>query len=272
MKKSSKKAFVHNLKAEEHAGKPKDQALAIAYDVQRRNKGKKKMAMGGEALTEKHDDMPMHQYAEGGKIGYSDENASKEPSEHNHLDINESDHHEMGEDFSEMRPHMFADGGQVDWEKTAKDIHKQLQQMKMEATPTPAPTPEAPAKTIPELGEQAKEEYNGAPPQMKAHGGEIEDEEEMEHKHGSIAEAIMSKNRFKHLGEEADLDANDMEGPGESRKENIEAKHFDAEESEDDYKGQPKDSNEHTDEHEEHSENKEDKIDLIRKKMKLGKR
>lgn len=41
-KSSSKKAFTKNLKTELKAGKPKKQALAIAYDVQRRAKGGKK--------------------------------------------------------------------------------------------------------------------------------------------------------------------------------------------------------------------------------------
>lgn len=45
MKKSSKKALQHNIEAEMHAGKPQNQSLAIAYDIQRRNK--KKMAKGG---------------------------------------------------------------------------------------------------------------------------------------------------------------------------------------------------------------------------------
>lgn len=47
IKGKSKKAFESNLKAEMHAGKPQDQALAIAYNVQRQAK-KKKMAAGGE--------------------------------------------------------------------------------------------------------------------------------------------------------------------------------------------------------------------------------
>jgi len=34
----SKKAFTSNLKAEINAGKPKDQALAIAYSVKRKAK------------------------------------------------------------------------------------------------------------------------------------------------------------------------------------------------------------------------------------------
>lgn len=48
MKSKSKKAFDHNVEAEMESGKPKDQSLAIAYGVKRNNKGKKKMAEGGE--------------------------------------------------------------------------------------------------------------------------------------------------------------------------------------------------------------------------------
>jgi len=38
-KSPAKRAFVENLKAEVKAGKPKTQALAIAYSVQRKAKG-----------------------------------------------------------------------------------------------------------------------------------------------------------------------------------------------------------------------------------------
>jgi hypothetical protein len=44
MKRKSKGAFEHNIKAEMRAGKPQDQALAIAYSVKRKAK---KMAKGG---------------------------------------------------------------------------------------------------------------------------------------------------------------------------------------------------------------------------------
>lgn len=45
IKKPTKKAFEHNIKAEMHSGKPQNQSLAIAYDIQRRNR--KKHALGG---------------------------------------------------------------------------------------------------------------------------------------------------------------------------------------------------------------------------------
>jgi hypothetical protein len=41
VKSSSKRAFNKNVKAEIQAGKPKKQALAIAYSVQRQAKSKK---------------------------------------------------------------------------------------------------------------------------------------------------------------------------------------------------------------------------------------
>lgn len=50
----SKAAFGHNVAAEMHAGKPQDQALAIAYSEKR-----KKMADGGEAEPDEDHEMMM---------------------------------------------------------------------------------------------------------------------------------------------------------------------------------------------------------------------
>lgn len=41
-KSAGKKAFSANVRAEMHAGKPQKQAVAIAYSVQRKARGKKK--------------------------------------------------------------------------------------------------------------------------------------------------------------------------------------------------------------------------------------
>ena len=41
IKSSSKKAFEHNVKAELNAGKTKEQAVAIAYSIQKEAKKKK---------------------------------------------------------------------------------------------------------------------------------------------------------------------------------------------------------------------------------------
>ena len=50
VKGTSQKVFVHNIKAEETAGKPQKQSLAIAYSVKRKAQAakRKKMAKGGE--------------------------------------------------------------------------------------------------------------------------------------------------------------------------------------------------------------------------------
>ena len=53
IKSKSEKAFVHNLKAEIHAGKPQKQALAIAYSEKRHAK-----KHGGHVST--HHENPKH--------------------------------------------------------------------------------------------------------------------------------------------------------------------------------------------------------------------
>lgn len=55
-KSKSNNAFEHNVKAEMHAGKPQNQALAIAYAVKRKAK---KMAMGG-MVNEEDTQEPVH--------------------------------------------------------------------------------------------------------------------------------------------------------------------------------------------------------------------
>lgn len=79
IKSSSKKAFDHNIKAEMHAGKPQKQALAIAYDMKRKNR--KKMAKGGSisASNEKrpmpndlYDDSHMAHQNSGNKAPHND--------------------------------------------------------------------------------------------------------------------------------------------------------------------------------------------------------
>ena len=62
IKSKSKKAFEHNLKAELTAGKPKDQSLAISYNMQRQA-GKKKKASGGTVVSGSKD----MNYADGGE-------------------------------------------------------------------------------------------------------------------------------------------------------------------------------------------------------------
>lgn len=54
----SKKAMSHNIKAEMAAAKPQNQAIAIAYDISRKNR-RKKMAEGGEVKDEFKDITPV---------------------------------------------------------------------------------------------------------------------------------------------------------------------------------------------------------------------
>lgn len=65
----SKKAMGKNIKAEMHAGKPQKQAIAIAYDIQRRNK----KAYGGmvdeKGMEQNRIAADMPGYAKGGLVG-----------------------------------------------------------------------------------------------------------------------------------------------------------------------------------------------------------
>lgn len=84
MKGKSDKAFSHNVSAERNAGKPQDQALAIAYAVKKRMAQKK--AMGGMMNPA----MMKEKYAYGGQI---------------------------------KDPYMYADGGEVDEENPHHMVH-----------------------------------------------------------------------------------------------------------------------------------------------------
>jgi hypothetical protein len=72
---SSQKSFVKNIKTELGAGKPMKQSLAIAYNMQRKNK-RKKMADGGDVQSDPQKLQSVsdsfkgavHSYADGGKI------------------------------------------------------------------------------------------------------------------------------------------------------------------------------------------------------------
>lgn len=85
IKKPSKKAFEHNIKAEMHSGKPQDQALAIAYDVKRRNAKKKKMAEGGyinDSAKSEHRPMPEERDQDSKMVS---RNSGDKPSKNDHV-------------------------------------------------------------------------------------------------------------------------------------------------------------------------------------------
>lgn len=68
----SRKAFSHNVEAEMNAGKPRDQALAIAYSVKRRNK----KAQGGQVNADELADVNSRESFNGG--GYDEHDAEEE--------------------------------------------------------------------------------------------------------------------------------------------------------------------------------------------------
>lgn len=108
----SPKAFAHNIKAELGAGKPKAQALAIAYAVKRKNA--KKMAAGG--MVESADELVPNE------SGISDDvNEDFHPSHKPSLDEADLKEHYVEEhETKDEEPMKFAHGGMMDPTSLAK--------------------------------------------------------------------------------------------------------------------------------------------------------
>jgi hypothetical protein len=154
------------------------------------------------------------------------------------------------------------------------------------------------------LAQKIKNAVMGTPspaPQMKAHGGEMH-EEDMHEEHGgevcshcagtgkmshmshhermehepdhemphdkSMVERIMQKRKHMAEGGQVDLEEHAVEGPGERDKQNLEAS---KKEMYDDsqLEAQPMDSNEHGDDLEDEDEHGQDHISKIMRKMKM---
>jgi hypothetical protein len=108
LRSDSAKAFTHNIKAEMHAGKPQDQALAIAYSIKR-----KKHSAGGEIEESEHP-VPhhMHPIVAGIMAKHMDEGG----------DVGEPLEHGLSEKLGEG----WADGGEVDYSgHTVKEHHNE---------------------------------------------------------------------------------------------------------------------------------------------------
>lgn len=113
IKSKSKRAFDENLKSEMSEGRPLDQSLAIAYDVQRRNR-RKKYAEGGQIA---HDSMipksrvseimsrRRKKYAEGGQADI-ELNNDEMPNEYYHQNEDYALDWRMDEDFEDMEQPM----------------------------------------------------------------------------------------------------------------------------------------------------------------------
>lgn len=92
MKSKSQKAFSHNVGAEIDAGKPKSQALAIAYNIKR-----KKMNKGGMASDEMIQNImkKMKGYSEGGMVDHDEPESMAEAPDYydeDFLSDEEDDH------------------------------------------------------------------------------------------------------------------------------------------------------------------------------------
>lgn len=109
IKGKSKKAFDHNVKAEMDSGKPQDQALAIAYHVQRKNR--KKMAQGGEVKMEER------------------------MAKHDHMRDMDDAREEHPSSIAEaiLRKKHYADGGEVDLDENAEESPNVMDELNYEA-------------------------------------------------------------------------------------------------------------------------------------------
>lgn len=103
LKSKSKEAVGKNIKAEEAAGKPHKQALAIALSVQRAAKKKKKMAEGGEVESPKTQ-----------KMEFSDREAD-------HITIYDHKDKDEQEGMDAIKKENYADGGMVDLDELSEE-------------------------------------------------------------------------------------------------------------------------------------------------------
>lgn len=206
MQGKSKKAFKKNVEIEMESGKPQKQSLAIAFDVQRRNR--KKMAFGGKAEATNEPSVPKAKPDDRrlNKEDYMGPNWAGGPDPKRVPQV-------AGPSKDEYMANHFAKGGAV---------NPSLQQAREDgevcthcegtgrygkasentnAPSVPGRKPED--RTIPES------EYMAG---HFAHGGEID-----EPNHASVAEAILAKRRFNNMysdGGEVDIEPNAYEGPG----------------------------------------------------------
>lgn len=288
MKSKSKPAFEHNLKAELGAGKPKDQALAIAYSTQKQAR-KKKMALGGAVETDTH------------SKGYSRNPGTPEkkpddsrPPEGDYMGQKWSGGRAPARKPDDMCPpkeqymgQKWAEGGQVNTD---------LQQSKMQAPKGSSPAQmasyhemEAERYKMMADGGMVAEEYGSGPendmePAVRGRkadderlpeseymsgrfydGGPVDSMEDQE-RPSTIAEAILRKRKFAEGGQ-VDLEHNSEEH--ENMEDDLSYAALKKEQYDDrQISPQPEDSNEKGDSREDDSENKHDMISQIRSKMK----
>lgn len=262
-KSASKAAFKKNVEIEMESGKPQKQSLAIAFDVQRRNK-RKKMADGGK-ISPNPTPSPAQAVSKGATMSQSEYN-----------DWYESHHKAKGGEIK--NPSLDAASSEV---KPPKKYSEPLR--------NPA--------SKEEIADQADKFANGGevcahcegtgkyaiPADLKENYGEDEYDDQDEHRESSISESIRNKLKFEKYANGGEVESVDdpfdngegishfqEEGPGTRQKYNSNAREYNAGDDRQISK-QPTDSNEHGDSREEDSENKHDRVSAIRKKYKAGK-
>lgn len=242
IKSGSQKAVGKNIGAEEKAGKPKAQSLAIALSVQRKNKKSKKMAAGGKVEEEigkgpEADANPgtPKRKADNEKPA-EDEIMSQDFTKGSNPDaMDDSEDAPPKADYSGQR---YADGGMID-----------------EAAPHTG-------ETMEDMLRRHADEIRG----LSGDNDEMEVSHEVEHPH-SMAEAIMQKRKMADGGM-VDLEANSEESP------NMEDQYSFRANGKEQYdlsqlSKQPRDSNLRGDSREDASENMDDAslVDAIRRKL-----
>lgn len=246
IKSKSKKALSTNIATEMDAGKPQNQAIAIAYDVKRKA-ARKKYASGG--LVDQEDKAAMQQVKDEMRPILK-ENTKSSKAKDRYKPLYEPGII-RGSTFKTKSSVKMADGGEV----AKPGLLDKAKDMFHDAVKSGALGTQA--QTTQELNENRQKEQAPKDSQGKdlyAEGGEVEDEIM------SIADKIMRKR--KQANDIADLEANNEEVP---------AQYFEAlnegalKENYDDIEvSQPQDSNQHS---VEIDSDKHDMIEAIRRKM-----
>lgn len=147
----SKKAISKNIETEMKAGKPQDQSIAIAYNVQRKAK-KKKMAYGGMAEADGNPGTPAKKpdnrrlneedymgdkWADGGEIESRDPASSDVDDHYDSIaDAIRAKKRSKSLDFKEGEGEQvegYADGGMVDLEEESEEHPNYYDKLNMEA-------------------------------------------------------------------------------------------------------------------------------------------
>lgn len=282
IKSRSQKAVSENIATERKAGKPQDQAVAIAMSMRR--KAPKKMAEGGSVKSEKR---PMPEDRHNDKIEAAHSSSAKpvtgsqmtsrpdiaqtqsrptpslknpQPLRASKMVASDSPFKILDRRLQDEEEHLMrmAKGGM---------INEEVSMERAEQDQDPEISPIRESYMSPSESEIMSDKM--AP--MLAEGGDVSPRDEIEEEmHDSLAAAIMAKRRRFAQGGQVDLDLNSMEQPNAYYKANQEALKENYDSDMEDV-SQPEDSNETADEREKSAEDKHDMVSAIRSKMRARK-